>query len=101
MRGYVENRVFLDKLENNVVLVGFQKDPYSIMKGAKILLLPSKWEGFGLVTVETLALGLPVVCSSVGGLPNIVNDACGRLCETQTEFVKEIFRLLNDQSLLK
>ena len=84
------------QLDKKVKLIGFQDNPYPIMKNCKLLLLPSLWEGFGLVAVEALALGLPVVCSNVGGLPTIVNDECGKICYAENEYVKEIDKLLSD-----
>lgn len=45
---------------------------------ATISVLPSVDEAFGLVLVESLACGVPVVCSRSGGMPEIVTDEVGR-----------------------
>ena len=42
---------------------------------ATVTVLPSRDEAFGLVLVESLASGTPVVCTAEGGMPEIVNDA--------------------------
>lgn len=42
---------------------------------AKMLLLPSHYEGFGLTALEAMTLGTPVICSNAGSLPEIVGDA--------------------------
>ncbi|MET7638077.1 glycosyltransferase family 4 protein [Streptomyces sp. NPDC005438] len=39
---------------------------------ADVLLLPSRWESFGLVTQEAIASGVPVIASRVGGIPQAV-----------------------------
>lgn len=85
------------KLSDKVELVGFQDNPYPIMKNCKLLLMPSLWEGFGLVAVEALSLGLPVVCSNVGGLPTIVDDQCGKICHNDNEYTNELVKLLQNK----
>jgi len=46
-----------------------------LYNGAAALVLPSLYEGFGLVVVEAMACGVPVVCSDGGALPEVVGDA--------------------------
>lgn len=48
-------------------------------RAATLSVLPSVDEAFGLVLVESLASGTPVVCSDSGGMPEIVDDGVGRL----------------------
>ena len=88
-------------LKENIILYGFQENPYSLMKQCKLLLLPSLWEGFGLVAVEALSFGVPVVCSNVGGLPNIVDNSCGKICERLEDYSEEIKKLLLNDSYQK
>jgi glycosyltransferase involved in cell wall biosynthesis len=53
--------------------VGFQ-DPTPFVAGADVVLVPSRVEPFGLVAVEALFLGRPVIATRVGGLPEIIQD---------------------------
>lgn len=92
----VLNKVDELKLNDNIIFVGFQKNPYIYMAQSKIFMLTSDWEGYGLVAFEALTLGLPCVVSNVGGLPAIVDDECGKLCKTLDDFTKEINKLLNN-----
>ena len=47
---------------------------------ADMLVLPSRTEALGLVAIEALATGIPVVASNVGGLPEIITaESCGKL----------------------
>lgn len=98
LRDEVNKKIKEEKLEKNIQLVGFQKNPYIYMAESKVFLLTSDWEGFGLVAVEALTLGLPCVVSNVGGLKEIVNNKCGELCINNNEYVNEIFKLLNDNN---
>jgi glycosyltransferase involved in cell wall biosynthesis len=61
--------------------------------------MPSAWEGFGLTAVESMALGKPVLAAPVGGLKDIVDECCGKLCATVAEFVDEAAALLTNPEL--
>jgi glycosyltransferase involved in cell wall biosynthesis len=49
------------------------------MAAADVITLPSYMEGCPNVVLEALACGRPVVATRVGGIPEIMSDACGRL----------------------
>ena len=98
MRDDVENEIKKYHLESNITLKGFLDNPYGILKNSKVLCIPSSWEGFGLVAVEALALGKPVTASPVGGLRNIVTNECGMVCNTDEEFIDEIYKLISQNS---
>ncbi|WP_319371127.1 glycosyltransferase [uncultured Ilyobacter sp.] len=85
-------------LEENITMTGFLKNPYSLLKETKVLCMTSNWEGYGLVAVEALALGKPVICKNVGGLPNLVNDSCGKCCDTKEQIIEELVNLLKDKN---
>jgi L-malate glycosyltransferase len=55
------------------------------MKAFDIFLFPSHWEGFGLVLVEAMLTGTPVVACRASNLPEIVTDGVeGRLVEIRS-----------------
>lgn len=51
------------RIEDSVFFVGFQPNPQPFIKNATVFVLPSVFEGFGLVLVEALACGTPVVAT--------------------------------------
>lgn len=59
-------------LEQAVRYVGVVDDVAPLLGAADVLLLPSETESFGLVALEAMASGVPVVASDVGGLPEVV-----------------------------
>ena len=88
-------------LTNTIVLKGFMENPYNILKNCKILCMTSRYEGYGLVAVEALALGKPVVASKVGGLPDIIDEKCGKLSNNIEEMITEIEKLLINTNYYK
>lgn len=96
LRNEVEKKITQYVLTNNILLYGFQDNPYGLLQNTKILCMPSTWEGFGLAAVESLALGKPVVAAPIGGLNDIITDSCGKKCSTNDEYIDEILKLLID-----
>ncbi len=57
-----------------VLGVGDLYDVPRLYREASLTVLPSMWEGYGMVVVESWASGTPVVVTHHGGLPELVND---------------------------
>jgi glycosyltransferase involved in cell wall biosynthesis len=55
--------------------VGWLADPTDLIAGAAVFAYPSVYEGFGLPPLEAMALGVPVVATAVGAVPEVVGDA--------------------------
>lgn len=80
-KGWMFDDIFSEvkklNLQNSIIFTDFvnEEDKASLIAGAKVFVLPSFWEGFGLDPLNAMASGIPVVVSRVGSLPEVVGDA--------------------------
>ena len=67
---------YLNKSDHSIEFVGkqTQKEVYRLMECSDILISPSLKEGLGVVNIEALGWGLPVVSSKVGGIPEVLGE---------------------------
>jgi len=68
-------------LSQHVIFTGFAEDNKKLLyyKSADIFVLPSLYEIFGIVNLEAMACGLPIIATKVGGIPDIVEDGSNGL----------------------
>ena len=86
--------VIENNLSESVVFRGFEDNKDLIYADVNCLLMCSDYEGFGRVTVEAMAYGIPVIGKNSGGTPEIItNNYNGYLYVTNEQFsgaMKEI-----------
>lgn len=69
-------------LHKEVLFLGKQDGLTEILNAADLFLMPSQSESFGLSALEAMACGIPVVSSSVGGLPELnIHNETGYIAE--------------------
>jgi glycogen synthase len=75
-RAVIEERARALGMERGVVFLG-HVDPLeavrTVVRRARALVLPSEWEAFGLVLLIAMAVGTPIVATSVGGVPEVLD----------------------------
>lgn len=65
-------------LDGRLVFAGVVTDAEELAgfyRGARIVVFPSLWEEFGMIAIEAMACGCPVVASNVSAIPEVVGDA--------------------------
>lgn len=65
----------IDDEQLPVSLVGRRDDVSELLGAADVALLPSRWEARSLLAQEALRLGVPLVATAVGAVPELVGDA--------------------------
>ncbi len=82
LRAMLEQQVEGFQLKKRVHFLGWRDDAAALLPAFDALLMPSLWEGFGIVALEAMAARVPVIASRVSALPEIVeNGVTGFLTE--------------------
>ena len=94
----VQNMIVENHLEDNVRLVGMQKDMPAFYNSLDIFLFPSLKESFGIVLIESQACGIPVIAMDIPALREVSDDDSAVLVSTDhiQPFISEILKLLNN-----
>lgn len=82
-------------VNNFVEFTGYVSNPYPYIKSANVLVSTSDFEGFGLVLVEAMTLGVPVISTKTAGPSEILNNnTYGLLCDNHIESIYESLHLM-------
>ncbi|MEM2445722.1 MAG: glycosyltransferase [Candidatus Bathyarchaeia archaeon] len=89
-------------LNQRLFFVGYKSNPYAWLKTADIFVSPSHWEPFGIVIVEAMALGLPVIATATDGAKDIISDGMDGLLvpvDDASALADAITKLMRNPSL--
>jgi glycosyltransferase involved in cell wall biosynthesis len=101
---YIKSMVKEYGMERKVILNGWisQKELWRMYTKADIFVLPSLWEGFGIVLLEAMSFGLPIVATNTGAIPELIeNESNGLLVPARDSkmLTRAIVRLINSPDL--
>jgi len=103
-KGELENSVkeFVDEnnLNDKIILAGFRENIPDLMRTIDVLLLPSLWEGFGIVLIEAMAAGKPCVATNISSIPEIVSDGVNGFLappENSEELANALIKLISNK----
>jgi len=91
-------------IRDKVRFIGVCSNLGGLIASAELMILPSRQESFGLVALEAMSCGVPVVASRVGGLPEVIDDEVnGFLFEhgNTDEAAEKGLRILKDNNYYK
>lgn len=98
----LKNLIAKLKLESNIELVGFVADKGEFYRQLRVFVQPSRWEleGFGLVLIEALGQGVPVIAFDRGPGNQVLSQAGGVLVEdgNYLQLASQIVKLLEQPS---
>lgn len=98
----IEELIQSCSLQNHVEQLGYlpRHDLIPLYQQASVCVVPSYYESFGLVALEAMACGVPVVAARAGGLPEVIEDGRTGLIVPSGDapaLAKAIVTLLTDQ----
>ena len=91
-------------LDRSIRWTGYISDDSlpDLYREADVLAHPSRYEGFGLQVLEAMAIGLPVVCTDAGALPEVTGNAAIRTKPDDTPgFAAALARVLTQPALAR
>jgi glycosyltransferase involved in cell wall biosynthesis len=79
LRATLERQIKEHRLEKHVILAGFRPDVLSLHKSFDVFVLSSMTEGLGTSLLDAMACGKPIVATSTGGIPEVVQHGVSGL----------------------
>jgi L-malate glycosyltransferase len=102
LREHLERHVHEHSLEKHVLLPGFRTDVLGCIKGFDLFVMSSVTEGLGTSLLDAMACSRPIVATTAGGIPELVEDGVNGLLVPPRDaaaLARAIVRALQDESL--
>lgn len=91
-----------NNLSEAVVMPGAVDNVYSYFEKADAFVLPSNYEGMPISLIEAMSCGMPIIASSVGGVPDMIKDGeTGLLCTPDNLDIENKMRIVYENSSLR
>jgi glycosyltransferase involved in cell wall biosynthesis len=102
LREHLERQVREHRLEKHVLLPGFRTDVLGCLKAFDLFVMSSVTEGLGTSVLDAMAASRPIVATTAGGIPEIVDDGVNGLLVPPRDapaLARAIVRSLEDAEL--
>lgn len=89
--------------KNDIVFLGYisQKEKEILYNSAAVFVYPSYYEGFGFPPLEAMTYGLPVICSNISSLPEVVSDAALIINPFEIKEITEAMEMILSDEVLR
>ena len=104
LKGKILEKIDQLKLNDRIHLTGNKNNPWSVYHSMDLFIMSSIYEGLGRSITEALSCGVPVVCTDVEGVPEIVRDNITGILvppKDSNKLADGIIRTLNDMETAK
>lgn len=90
-------------IDRKVKFLGYVEDVFKVMANFDVFVFPSTWklEGFGLVLLEAMAVGVPIVAADFGPIPEVVGEAACLVGPEPEDIARGIDKVLSDSNYAK
>ena len=96
----IKKGICVKKLNQNIDFLGFQSNPYGILKNAKVMIMTSRWEGTPMCALEAMTLGVPIVSTPTDGLKDLIkNGETGFLGNSNADIKEGCIKILDNNDL--
>ncbi len=88
-------------LTNIIKFMGFQLNPIKLLERSRVFVLPSLSEGYPNTILEAMSVGVPVIASEVGGIPEIIKSGTNGYMFKPNDldgFSKAVLKILQNKS---
>ena len=99
----VEKKVRSTRLSDRITITGAVSDLFVEYQSADIFVLPSRFEGYGMVLAEAIANGLPIIASNAGAIPDVAPKSASILIppDDSAALAKALGKVITDSDLRK
>ena len=81
-----------NNLENQIIFLGKKDNPYPYFKIADSLIMTSEYEGFPVVYIEAMILGLPIITTNVSDSKDIIEKKYGVVVEKNVDLIYNVMK---------
>lgn len=100
MADEIRHEMKVSDLYKNVDMLGFVSNPSKILMNSKLMLMTSRWEGTPMCSLESMALGTPIISTPTDGLVDLIDDGkSGFISNDDNVLVDRILQVISDEQL--